>query len=224
MLFYQQHIHKENYEGTDVIQDFVPELNGLKNVWDPNGFADDIPIFWHIAKTGGTSIKNVLSLCYRRTLASEVGIRDGHANDEMIQVFEHGGFPYVNVDTSTADGIERARRMNLMHYDIHGLVIVSPWVHNIEQLFAHQNNTKRGRVFGMFRDPIDRAVSMYHYLQYATWEPSYNPILKNMTLEEYAESKYIENNFGKCTYSTFISFVENNIFIILLPLLQLQEY
>ena len=88
-----------------------------------------------------------------------------------------------------------------MNYDIDGLVIVSPWVHNIERLFMddkddnkNENNVennndgedvestssststtttkikKRGRVFGIFREPIDRAVSMFHYLQYATWE------------------------------------------------------
>ena len=38
-----------NGNGNNVIEDFVPELNGLKNVWDENDISD-VPIFWHIGK------------------------------------------------------------------------------------------------------------------------------------------------------------------------------
>ncbi len=47
----------------------------------------------------------------------------------------------------------------------------------------------------MFRHPVDRVVSLFYYLQEATWEPTYNPALANMTLLEYANSPLIEANF-----------------------------
>lgn len=36
---------------------------------------------------------------------------------------------------------------------------------------------------------------MYYYLAKATWDPHYNPDLAKMTLEQYAKSRYIENNW-----------------------------
>jgi len=52
-----------------------------------------------------------------------------------------------------------------------------------------------GRMFALFRHPVDRAISMYYYLAKATWDPQYNPQLTQMSVEEYAKSKYIENNW-----------------------------
>ncbi|KAL3797805.1 hypothetical protein ACHAW5_009137 [Stephanodiscus triporus] len=52
-----------------------------------------------------------------------------------------------------------------------------------------------GRMFALFRHPVDRAVSMYHYLAKASWDPHYNPALSKMTIEQYAKSGYIENNW-----------------------------
>lgn len=36
---------------------------------------------------------------------------------------------------------------------------------------------------------------MYYYLARASWDPMYNPSLAKMTIEEYATSRYIENNW-----------------------------
>ena len=47
----------------------------------------------------------------------------------------------------------------------------------------------------VFRHPVDRAVSMFFYIQIADWEPTYNPELAKMTISEYAVSPNIENNW-----------------------------
>jgi major membrane immunogen (membrane-anchored lipoprotein) len=52
-----------------------------------------------------------------------------------------------------------------------------------------------GRMFALFRHPVDRAVSMYYYLARASWDPYYNPALSKMTVEQYAKSGHIENNW-----------------------------
>ena len=50
-------------------------------------------------------------------------------------------------------------------------------------------------MFTVFRHPVDRAISMFYYIQVADWEPSYRPELKDWTLKEYAESNICENNW-----------------------------
>jgi hypothetical protein len=47
----------------------------------------------------------------------------------------------------------------------------------------------------VFRHPIERAISLFHYLQVAHWEPTYDPALKDWTLDQYATSSKIENNW-----------------------------
>mmetsp|Transcript_16726 Transcript_16726/g.25276 ORF Transcript_16726/g.25276 Transcript_16726/m.25276 type:complete len:95 (+) Transcript_16726:39-323(+) len=41
------------------------------------------PLFWHIHKAGGTALHDFLSSCLNMTVASEVGILDGHDKDEV---------------------------------------------------------------------------------------------------------------------------------------------
>jgi len=65
-------------------------------------------------------------------------------------------------------------------------------LYDIETLFSPES---KGQVFCMFRNPIERAVSLFNYLQYADWEPTYMKELKGMSLEEYARSEYMENNY-----------------------------
>merc|ERR1712238_174564 len=38
-------------------------------------------------------------------------------------------------------------------------------------------------------------ITPFKYLQYADWEPTYNPEIKSWNLEEYAQSNHIENNW-----------------------------
>eukprot|EP00549_Striatella_unipunctata_P016767 CAMPEP_0118676676 /NCGR_PEP_ID=MMETSP0800-20121206/2182_1 /TAXON_ID=210618 ORGANISM="Striatella unipunctata, Strain CCMP2910" /NCGR_SAMPLE_ID=MMETSP0800 /ASSEMBLY_ACC=CAM_ASM_000638 /LENGTH=184 /DNA_ID=CAMNT_0006572221 /DNA_START=45 /DNA_END=599 /DNA_ORIENTATION=- len=57
------------------------------------------------------------------------------------------------------------------------------------------SSSYKGRMFALFRHPVDRALSMYFYLATATWDPMHNPKLKDMTIEEYAHSDSIEHNW-----------------------------
>ncbi len=84
--------------------------------------------------------------------------------------------------------------MGLGNSGLAGLII-TPYVHQTETLFSGDENEPKGRLFATFRHPISRAVSMFKYLQYADWEPTYNPIFKTWTLEQYARSEHIENNW-----------------------------
>jgi len=59
-----------------------PVLAGYKDNWDPleNG---DQPVFWHIPKAGGSTVKDIMGTCHRFTMASEYGIVEGHENDPV---------------------------------------------------------------------------------------------------------------------------------------------
>ena len=61
------------------------ELSGLENFkdtwepWDPS----DVPIFFHIPKAGGSSIKDIMGTCHRFVMATETGVTDGFGEDTV---------------------------------------------------------------------------------------------------------------------------------------------
>jgi hypothetical protein len=81
------------------------------------------------------------------------------------------GAAYINVDTSTAEGIRKAKRVGLVESGVAN-VIASPHFYPAASLF---NADEEGRCFTMIRHPIERAVSMFHYLAVAKWEATYDP-------------------------------------------------
>lgn len=168
----------------------IPELDNLKDIWETYSPSDHA-VFLHFPKTGGTTTKNILGACYHKILASEAGIK-GHASDKELAVVKgYGDSLFVNIDSTTSEGIQRAHDMGFADAHLADLT-VTPFLYIIDTLFKP---TSKGRVFSMFRQPVERAVSMLNYIKYAEWEPSYIDEFKTMTLKEYAKSPYVENNF-----------------------------
>ena len=164
--------------------DTLPELNNFKDSWDPYA-PTDIPLFWHIPKAGGSSIKDSLGGCHRFVQATEFGVTDGHINDkELAIVYPRvpGGAdtdrsPFVNIDSTTVAGIQRAKEMGFADSQLADIV-VSPFVFETNDLFTQ---TAQGRFFSVFRHPIDRAISMFYYIQVADWVSSH--VCDSMTEE-----------------------------------------
>jgi hypothetical protein len=69
---------------------------------------------------------------------------------------------FVNVDTSTVEGLQRAKKLGLAQSGKLN-AIYTPLIYEANDLFdeGHQ-----GRLFAIFRHPIDRAISIFRYLQY----------------------------------------------------------
>jgi len=149
----------------------------------------DVPMFWHIPRSGGSALKEITALCLMLTQASQVGGFGTHANDSELQVIEDvEGGKYMNVDTSSPKGIDRARALNLASSpDLD--IIVTPYVHLAAKLFS---DTHRGRLFTLFRHPIERAVSMYYEIK---TNPKTKSKLEDVSLENYAKSNLAENNW-----------------------------
>jgi len=175
----------------------IPALAGYKNIWDPIESGDQ-PVFWHIHKTGGSTIKRILGTCHKLTMA--VRYIDGHEKDSEIKILRHGNgnIPadkeprsYVNVDTTTVQGIAHANDLGLAKSGL-AECITTPYVIEAATLFSPG---AQGRLFTVFRHPVDRIVSLFYYLQVADWERSYNPALGKLTIEEYARSNLMEQNW-----------------------------
>jgi len=175
----------------------LAELSNFKDAWEP-WEKTDVPVFFHIPKAGGSSVKDVIGTCHRFVMATEFGVSDGHADDEEVAIVYPGGgpegqdrSPFVNVDTTTIAGIERAAKLGFADAGLADAV-VTPFIYESNALFTP---TAKGRLFTVFRHPIDRAISMFYYIQVADWEPTYAPELKDWTIEQYATSDKIENNW-----------------------------
>lgn len=161
-------------------------LNQFENLEDYSAtMMDGTALFWHIPRSGGSTIKNIMGQCLGLVGASEVGIRDGHGNDPELNIIDFQGVRYVNVDTYSLEGINRAYDMGFSQSKLADVVVSSYFLQATQNLFDREN---RGRAFSLLRNPIERAVSMYYYKVELG-------MLENISLEEYAKGKGIENNW-----------------------------
>jgi len=173
----------------------LTELSHFKDNWD-EWEATDVPMFLDIPGAGGIGITDIMTECHRLHFATEMGITDGHADDQELavvspQINGQYVYPVVNVDTTTIEGIARAQQMGFADSGLAD-VVMTHLLHEANELFTP---TAKGRIFTVFRHPVDRAVGMFRYIQIADWEPTYDPTLKDMTVIEYARSTLVENNW-----------------------------
>ena len=124
-----------------------------------------------------------LGICLGLAVADQYG--QSSTQNASLDVLRrtHSSDRYVNVDVCSASGIQTANSLGFASQQPADVVYSGYFRYAAQYLFddAHQ-----AAVFGLFRDPITRAVSLYYYLQHATWEQSYKPEFQNMTLKEYA--------------------------------------
>jgi len=154
----------------------------LRDVKDERD-SSDVPFFWHIPKASGTTVKEILSNCY------------GLIRTEMIQppsslkVFPNKRI--LNVDLSTPSAIAVAKNMRVAD---RGLADVF-----VSQLSLEGSNVfstyHMGRAFTIMRHPVKLAASLFYYRRIATWEPTYRPDYKDITLKEYVEQESYYDNW-----------------------------
>jgi len=147
----------------------------------------DTAVYWHIPRSAGTTMKHILATCLGRVITTEIGGLDGHDLDDNLQIIRvpHGIF--LNVDTTTPAGLKRAKGMGLAQSKMAD-VIFTPYVPEASVLF---DSNHRGRFFTILREPVDRMISLYYYKRLATWEPNYDPAIKEQTLV------YFMRNYGE---------------------------
>ena len=173
----------------------LPALfEGFADVDQPYNKQSDLPFFWHVPRTGGTTMNDILVDCLQLTVASNSGVFEGHGDDVELQVVHFDRrYNYVNVDLSTMEGIERAKKLSMVSSGIAN-VAVSSLLYEAAAMFSEIN---KGRMFALFRHPVERAVSLFHYLQDTQWRRSStkNLDLANIKIEEFFKGGLAENNW-----------------------------
>ncbi len=169
------------------------ELSNLADMTTPLDPMHETAIFWHVPRSAGTTVKEVATYCFDLTLASEIGVmidpNAATADQIMTVVDANTGAKFLNVDTTSPEGLERARNFNLASYPDLDL-IATPYIFMASgALFS---SVDRGRLIVFFRHPVDRAVSMYYYLRD---KAGIRGAQIGDTIDLYAKSSMVENNW-----------------------------
>ncbi len=175
------------------------------NAKNPKPKATDFPFYFHVPRSGGQSIKDIVGTCMGKIQANEVGVRDGHDKDTALQQVMIDGGRYINVDTTTVEGLQRAASLgfgsitsgmgaNQQHTSNETVEVTLPDLMVTSNYFLpaaqHLFSTQYcARAFLLLRNPVGRSVSMF-YTRKAT-----GVLGPEVTLEQYAKGKGIENNW-----------------------------
>ncbi|KAL3798630.1 hypothetical protein ACHAW5_001274 [Stephanodiscus triporus] len=118
--------------------------------------------------------------------------RRRNENESLRVVTSEDGRKYVNVDVTTPEGIRRASELGFASSDLPDVMFTPLILETAQYLLG---DARRGRMFALFRHPVNRVVSIFYYLQSATWEPTYNPAYADWTIDDYARSVHCESNW-----------------------------
>ena len=124
-------------------------------------------------------------------MAADAG---GGNQDDTLKILKFGPtMSFVNVDTSTHSGIVRAKSLNLASSGLADAVI-SPLLHEATTLFTP---TRRGRMFTIFRHPVERAASLFYFIQETQWRApeTRNEQFADMTIQKFYKNGFAENNW-----------------------------
>ena len=80
------------------------------------------------------------------------------------------------MDVATIQGIQLAKPLDPIGSGLVDVVLAPDLDMFTEHLLSDRRNIY-AKAFALFRHPVDRAVSLFHYLQSAYWEPTYDPSL-----------------------------------------------
>lgn len=152
----------------------------------PYDYRNEIPFFWQIPNSGSI-MQSVMTACTHLVLASNSGDAS-NSEPETLSKVNVQGHEYVNVNLGHATGISHASDLGLSASGLAD-VLVSPHLHYASKLLFDDKH--KGRAFTILRHPIERALSTYHVLQ----SHSTNEELKNMSIEDYVNSQYVETNW-----------------------------
>ena len=84
--------------------------------------------------------------------------------DSLRIMGQKGRRRYVNVDVTTRDGVNKAKKLDPIGS---GLVevVVTPIIRPVIEGLLSPRRGVKARLFGIFRHPVERAASLFYYLQ-----------------------------------------------------------
>jgi len=184
----------------------------MASVKEPFDKTKETPVLWKLMRTGNVSLLPYLSDCLNLVLASEVGVTlsDGTESNsgafhqlmqatgqEQVSDLKIVTLPserrYVNVDTTTLEGLQKAKEVGLISSGLAD-VVVSPYFQEATTTLF-ENTDKKARFFTVMRHPVEKVVSKFYFLKKTSIDSGKNAWIQNMSLLEYINSDYLESNF-----------------------------
>jgi len=159
----------------------------------PQGERQDIPFFWVIPKSGTSSMRSIMTKCVNARMASTSGLVKPNEDVQRLEIMDLGKKgKFLNIDFSHPDGIKRAGELNLASSGLIDVAATSH-VHPGVEVFTRNNPA---RMFSIFRHPVTRMISAFHYSKVAHWETTYREDMKELTVAEYTRNpKYSVDNW-----------------------------
>ena len=150
------------------------------------GTRDDLPIYWQIPRSGGTLVRKIFGNCLHLVQASQLGAAAERNNEVDLRTYQTTtGVHFVNVDTTTPSGIQRAKELDLASSATID-VAFTPLIYPMAEAC---NPRHQGRPFALFSHPIEREVRIFYY------EKANSAALAEMSLLDYVQSGRISNNW-----------------------------
>eukprot|EP00521_Asterionellopsis_glacialis_P009261 CAMPEP_0195287156 /NCGR_PEP_ID=MMETSP0707-20130614/4335_1 /TAXON_ID=33640 /ORGANISM="Asterionellopsis glacialis, Strain CCMP134" /LENGTH=836 /DNA_ID=CAMNT_0040346885 /DNA_START=12 /DNA_END=2522 /DNA_ORIENTATION=+ len=141
----------------------------------------DIPVLWTIPRAGGNVLIRILGQCLGLVQVSGEG---SNHYEEQLQIHETPqGTRYVNVDSTTVMGLARAKQLGIAESGL-AEVLYTNLIVPTSSVFSLKN---RGRLFAVFRSPLERSVSLYHQAQMLDRQ------VAEMTMADYASTRLTNN-------------------------------
>lgn len=155
----------------------------------------DIPVFFHIPRSGGTTIKKIMEVCLNMKLMDaspttstmDLMTRDDAQMNQTSS--DTSKEPYMDIISIQDPYLLQTLFQTSTTKDD------TPPHEDTNDQHQHQHQHYRGRVFVMFRHPMDRILSSFYYYGKAHWEPNFDPELAHISLELYAKQNRTEHNY-----------------------------
>ena len=192
-----------------------------------------VPFFWHIPRSGGTSLATIFSNCLSLIQASssfssppihargEDEALASRFRDPTLYVIRTKGHSYVNVDLDSVEGVHRAVQGGLVSKELADVILVpdvrfaslllgngQDHIHSNEETIAETEY--KGVLFAMFRHPIDQTLSFFYHKQQDKESIHYDPSMEIYSLVDWVNSPgYITNFMTR----TLVGKVDNQILL-----------
>lgn len=200
--------------GTSYIRGVVDNYGSI-TLTDTTKFRD-VPLFWGSeyadfkGNGGGSSMMEGVLGCLNLVQVSAEGVMESNASNNVevagvnnpgggylhLSVVMAMGRKYINVDTTTKDGIERAKVLALGSSGMAD-VVYSSLLQDVSSLFTTLN---QARMFVLIRHPVEREMARFRYLRRGNSERTnlndwQRGNLQDMSYVEYAKSEFARDNW-----------------------------
>ncbi|KAL3777294.1 LOW QUALITY PROTEIN: hypothetical protein ACHAWO_002120 [Cyclotella atomus] len=151
----------------------------------------EIPVFWDVPMTE--------DLEYNMCSATVSGFGQGAIDRQSKESTSERDLPlkaefihsstYANVDCSTSSGIDRGIAQDLATSNLMSFILQILWMRHV---YSYSPAEAYGRGIVLMRDPVDRVVALYEYLNAAKQGDGRG--VNKLSLEQFAKSDLTEDN------------------------------